>query len=113
MKLYRSAMVLIFAAVAGSGCSSPGKESPVLMARGMELHGLYLRYSHAKSGGLSPYASLAVHNCERNRFEECIPALEHRLQHHAVSVPKDDGHIEQAWHVWQTRRSAIALRTDN
>ncbi len=100
MRIHLAAVLLGFAAIAGGGCSRPGEESPVLMARGRELYRMQMRYTPWKEEAWTK-ADIALYACERGRFEECLSAFEERFNHHLVVAPKDDGRVEQALQSWR------------
>jgi len=87
--MVRLALCLVLLGLVG-GCSSRPPPSPELMARCMKMYRLWMKYEAAENPSFhSQHATveLALHRCQRGRYDEGIPPLERTLRRDLIPLP--------------------------
>jgi hypothetical protein len=83
------ALCLVLFGLIGA-CSSAPPPSPELLARCTKMHRLWMKYEAAENPSFHPQhatVDLALHRCQRGRYDEGIPQLEKVLRRDLIPIP--------------------------
>jgi predicted component of type VI protein secretion system len=73
-----------------AACSSAPPPSPQLLARCTKMHRLWMKYEAAENPSFHPQhapVDLALHRCQRGRYDEGISQLEKILRRDLIPIP--------------------------
>ena len=85
----RIVLCLALAALLGA-CSSEPPPSPELLARGVKMHRLWMKYEAAENPSFHPQrktVDLALYRCQRGVYDEGLFALEKTLRRDLIPLP--------------------------